>query len=377
MPPVTQITLPASLGWIPLWAVGVGLIVGALATALVAHQLLLRAVERGLSKRSAFTRSLILRTRSTGRFALVFIALSWAARVAPLAQEQVAVFHHILLVAFIVLIGRVVLTAVDIGSALHLRHYRTDVADNLLARKHLTQTRILRQALSVLVVIVTAGLALMTIPGVRQLGVSLLAAGGAAGIIVGLALQPVLSNIMAGVQIALTQPIRIDDAVIVEGEWGNVEEINSTYVVIRIWDLRRLIVPLKYFLEKPFQNWTRESADLIGVVMLYVDYGVPVPAIRAKLDEILKTSKLWDGKVSVTQVTDVKERTVEVRLLMSARSSGQAFDLRCEVREQMIGWLQAEHPGALPRERLDLSRPAPARAPASATGSRPAGQRVQ
>jgi small-conductance mechanosensitive channel len=183
----------------------------------------------------------------------------------------------------------------------------------------------------------------------------------------------VLSNIMAGVQIALTQPIRIDDAVIVEGEWGNVEEITSTYVVIRIWDLRRLIVPLKYFLEKPFQNWTRQSADLIGVVMLYVDYSVPVDAIRARLAEILKGSPLWDGKVGVVQVTDAKERTVEVRVLVSAASSGQAFDLRCDVREKLIAWLQAHHPSALPRERLELPPPL---AP-SAAGARPADQRVQ
>jgi len=193
-------------------------------------------------------------------------------------------------------------------------------------------------------------------------------------LIVGLALQPVLTNIMAGLQIALTQPIRIDDAVVVEGEWGNVEEINSTYVVIRIWDLRRLVVPLKYFLEKPFQNWTRQSADLIGVVMLYVDYSVPVDAIRARLAQILEGSRLWDGKVSAVQVTDLKERTIEVRILVGARNSGEAFDLRCEVREQMIAWLQAEHPDALPRDRLEIRASEP---PASAPRPRPADQRVQ
>ena len=236
-----------------------------------------------------------------------------------------------------------------------MRRFRVDASDNLLARKHLTQVRILRQALAVLVIIVTAAFALMTIPNVRQFGVSLLAAGGAAGIIVGLALQPVLSNLLAGVQIALTQPIRIDDAVIVEGEWGNVEEITSTYVVVRIWDLRRLVVPLKYFLEKPFQNWTRESADLLGAVMLYVDYSVPVDAIRAKLKEILAASPHWDGKVSGVQVTDARERTMEVRILASAAGSGAAFDLRCDIREKMIAWLNAEHPYALPRERFEVA----------------------
>lgn len=370
--PSAQITLPAALGWIPLWVVGVTLIAGALLAALLAHELLLQAVRRGLAHRSAFTRSLILRTRSPGRFALMVAALAWALGVAPLDPQAVTVLRHVLLVAFIVLAGWATLTAVDIASALHLRRYRVDVADNLLARKHLTQTRILRQAVNVVVMIVTAGLALMTIPGVKQLGVSVLAAGGAAGLIVGLALQPVLSNIMAGIQIALTQPIRIDDAVVVEGEWGNVEEINSTYVVIRIWDLRRLVVPLKYFLEKPFQNWTRQSADLIGAVMLYVDYSVPVDAIRARFNEILKTCSLWDGKTAAVQVTDAKERTIEVRLLVSARNSGEAFDLRCEVREKLIAWLQAEHPDALPRDRLEFSAPTP-----SAPRPRPADQRVQ
>lgn len=366
---------PAILGWAPGWAIGLGLIAVALGAALALHELLVRAVGRGLKRRSEFTRSLVLRTRSPGRFALIVLALAGAVYVAPFTAGQVRLLHHALVVAFIVLVGWATLTALDIASALHSRRYRIDVSDNLLARKHLTQTRILRQAAATLVIIMTAGFALMTIPGVRQLGVSLLAAGGAAGIILGLALQPVLSNIMAGIQIALTQPIRIDDAVIVEGEWGNVEEITSTYVVIRIWDLRRLIVPLRYFLEKPFQNWTRESADLLGVVMLYVDYQVPVDAIRGKLKDVLDASPHWDRKVSVVQVTELKERTVEIRILASAASAPVAFDLRCEIREQLLNWLREAHPEALPVERLELRTPQ--RTETSAPRPRPAEQRVQ
>jgi len=373
--PQYTLQMPAALAWIPLWAVGLALLAAALAAALTIHELLVRAVGRALRNRSEFTRSLVLRTRPPGRYALVVVALAWATRIAPFSTEQARLLQHALLVAFIVLVGWVVLTALDIATALHLRKYRVDVSDNLLARKHLTQARILRQATASLVIIVTAGLALMTIPGVRQLGVSLLAAGGAAGIIVGLALQPVLSNIMAGVQIALTQPIRIDDAVIVEGEWGRVEEINSTYVVIRIWDLRRLIVPLRYFLEKPFQNWTRESADLLGVVMLYVDYAVPVDAIRGRLKEVLEASELWDRKVSVVQVTDLKERTVEVRILASASNAGAAFDLRCEIREKLLTWLREAHPEALPMDRLEIR--APDAGSGSASRARPGEQRVQ
>jgi small-conductance mechanosensitive channel len=152
----------------------------------------------------------------------------------------------------------------------------------------------------------------------------------------------------------MTQPIRIDDAVVVENEWGNIEEITATYVVVRIWDQRRLVLPLTYFLQKPFQNWTRESSELLGVVFLHVDYAAPVPAIRGKLQEIARASPLWDGRVVTLQVTELRERAMELRCLVSARNAGEAFDLRCEVREKLIAFLQAEHPDALPRERIEL-----------------------
>ena len=179
----------------------------------------------------------------------------------------------------------------------------------------------------------------------RQYGVSLFASAGVAGIVAGLAARPVLTNLIAGVQLAMTQPIRIDDAVVVENEWGTIEEITSTYVVVRLWDWRRMIVPLSYFIEKPFQNWTRENSSLIGSAFLYVDYRAPVGVIRDKLHEIVKASKNWDGSVVNLQVTDAKESTIELRCLMSARSAGQAFDLRCEVREKLVDFLQKHHPG--------------------------------
>ncbi len=238
-----------------------------------------------------------------------------------------------------------------IAADLYLRQFRIDVDDNLLARKHVTQVRVLLRAGDVLVVIVTIGAALMTFEPVRQYGVSLFASAGVAGIVAGLAARPVLSNLFAGVQLAMTQPIRIDDAVIVENEWGTIEEITSTYVVVRLWDLRRMIVPLSYFIEKPFQNWTREGSALIGSALIYVDYRAPVGVIRDKLKEIVKNSKNWDGKVVNLQVTDAKEQTMELRCLMSARSAGQAFDLRCEVREKLIDFLQKHHPEALPHAR--------------------------
>ena len=195
----------------------------------------------------------------------------------------------------------------------------------------------------------------MTFEPVRQYGVSLFASAGVAGIVAGLAARPVLSNLFAGVQLAMTQPIRIDDAVIVENEWGTIEEITATYVVVRLWDLRRMIVPLSYFIEKPFQNWTREGSALIGSALIYVDYRAPVGVIRDKLGEIVKASKNWDGNVVNLQVTDAKEQTMELRCLMSARSAGQTFDLRCEVREKLIDFLQKNHPEALPRQRSEVA----------------------
>jgi small-conductance mechanosensitive channel len=192
---------------------------------------------------------------------------------------------------------------------------------------------------------------------VRALGRSILASAGVAGIIIGIAAQRTLATLLAGVQIAFTQPIRLDDVVIVEGEWGRVEEITLTYVVVAIWDLRRMVLPITYFIEKPFQNWTRASADLLGSVFLYMDYSVPIAPLRAELDRILEGSKLWDRKVKVLQVTDAKEHTIELRILVSAADSSIAWDLRCDVREKMVDFLQRNFPDALPHSRATLQIP--------------------
>lgn len=368
-------SLAAYFQWAPPWVFSLILIALALIVSQMLYGLAVRVIRRRLKSEDSFWRPLLLRTRGPVRMALCIGAISWAIHAAPLSAQETSLVQHGLLIAFIVLVGWVLMTALGIGTALYLRRFNVEAADNLLARKHYTQIRILKRAAATLIILLTAAFALMTIPGVRQLGVSLLAAGGAAGIIVGLALQPVLSNLLAGVQIALTQPIRIDDAVIVEGEWGKVEEITSTYVVIRIWDLRRLIVPLKYFMEKPFQNWTRESAKLLGPVILHLDYGVPVDAIREKLKTILEVSDKWDGDVSGVQVTNATERTMEIRILASAGNSGDAWDLRCDIREKMIAWLNETYPHALPRDRIDVTQADPDGA--SAARPRPREQRVQ
>lgn len=203
--------------------------------------------------------------------------------------------------------------------------------------------------------VATIAAALTVLPFARQIGVSLFASAGIAGIAVGLAARPMLSNLIAGLQIAFTQPIRIDDVVIVEGEWGWIEEIGIFYVVVRIWDWRRLVVPLSYFIEKPFQNWTRRSASIIGSVFWRLDYRAPVGAMREKLNELCKANELWDGDVVNLQLTESHADTIEVRALMSARTSPQAWDLRCHVREEMLAWLQTEHAYALPRVRAEAA----------------------
>jgi small-conductance mechanosensitive channel len=293
-------------------------------------------------------------TREPSRLALMIIAWLIVLPSAPLDDRIAAIVGHLLSLSIVVLCGWIAMRAVNVAATLYLRRFRLDVEDNLLARKHITQVRILTRAANTLIVIIAVSAALMTFESVRQYGVSLFASAGAAGLIVGLAARPILSNLIGGVQLAITQPIRIDDAVIVENEFGWIEEITSTYVVIRLWDWRRLVVPLSYFIEKPFQNWTREGSALIGTVFLYLDYSVPIDALRRKAEEIVRQSKLWDGRVVNLQVSDAKESTIEVRVLVSARSAPAAWDLRCEVREKLIAFLRQEHPDALPRTRTEV-----------------------
>jgi small-conductance mechanosensitive channel len=197
---------------------------------------------------------------------------------------------------------------------------------------------------------------LMVFQSVRQLGTAMIASAGVAGIVIGFAAQKSLGTLLAGFQIAMTQPIRIDDVVIVEAEWGKIEEITLTYVVVRIWDLRRLVVPITYFIEKPFQNWTRTSADILGTVFLQVDYGVPVDAVRQELTRILEASPNWDRKVNVLQVTDTKERTLELRALASSSDASKSWDLRCEMREKLVAFIQQKFPDSLPRLRTTIER---------------------
>ena len=348
------VTIIAWLAWLPDSVVAIVIVLIALGIANLLHKYVRRLLRALLARRYPYALSVITQMRGVTRLGLLILALVIAVPVAPFDADTADWLARLLLIAIVALIGWGAITALRIAADLYLRRFRIDTEDNLLARKHFTQVRVLVRTADVLVVIVTVGAALMTFEPVRQYGVSLFASAGVAGLVAGFAARPVLSNLFAGVQLAVTQPIRIDDQVIVENEWGWIEEITSTYVVIRLWDWRRLIVPLTYFIEKPFQNWTRENASLIGTSFIYVDYRAPVGLIRDKLHEIVKASKLWDGKVVNLQVTEAKERTIELRCLMSSNSAPNAFDLRCEVREQLIDFLQRDHPEALPTQRAEI-----------------------
>jgi small-conductance mechanosensitive channel len=224
--------------------------------------------------------------------------------------------------------------------------------DNLQARKMRTQFQFLEKTIKIILIVIGVALVLMTFESVRRFGNSLIASAGLAGIIIGIAAQKSLGTFLSGFQVAFTQPIRLDDVVIVEGEWGQIEEITLTYVVIKIWDRRRLVVPITYFTDKPFQNWTRNESALLGTVFLNLDFTFSVESIRGEFDRILTSSPLWDKKVAVLQVTDATEKSMQVRFLMSARNSSESFDLRCFVREKMISFIQQNHPGGFPAFRI-------------------------
>jgi len=248
----------------------------------------------------------------------------------------------------------VLIVTIRVIKTIFLEKYRTDEEDNLRSRKFQTQFNILERIIIFLILIVSTGLILMLFDDVRRIGISLFASAGIAGIIIGFAAQRIIALVIAGLQIAITQPIRLDDVVIIEGEWGRIEEITMTYVVVNIWDKRRLIVPTTYFFEKPFQNWTRTTAELLGTVFIYTDYSVPFDAVRAELTRILESTPLWDKKVNVLQVTDSKEESIELRALMSAKDSPTAWDLRVYVREKLIEFLQKNYPESLPKKRVWL-----------------------
>lgn len=301
------------------------------------------------------TDSIAARCGAPLRALLPVLGMSVALPGLGLSQGIGAQLPRILSVAAIALSGWLTMRAVCGLVDRVVAEHSIEHADNFEARQIQTRIRLLGRVLVFVILLATVAGILVSIPSIRNIGVSLFASAGIAGLAVGLAARPVLGNVIAGIQIALTQPIRLEDAVVVEGEWGWIEEINLTFVVVRIWDLRRLVLPISYFIENPFQNWTRNNADILGSVILYMDYTVPVDDIRAEFGKALRASKYWDQKVEVVHVTECTEKTMQIRLLMSAGNSPDAWELRCEVREQLIGYLQRRHPSSLPRIRFDAT----------------------
>jgi len=275
----------------------------------------------------------------------------------PIAQHWHDNVRQVLAIAMVISLGWFAAGMVYVMQNIFLRRYDLQAEDNVQARRVHTQFQLFRRLLLALIVILTIGVALYTFHDARlwQAGTGLLASAGLASLVLATAAKSTASNFLAGMQIALTEPIRIDDVVIVQGEWGRIEEINSSYVVVRIWDLRRLIVPLTYFIENSFQNWTRQSADIMGTAFLYLDYTVPVEPLRTELIRIVSDAKQWDGKVCGLQVTDLKEHTMELRCLISSRNASENFDLRCLVREGMMSFVREKYPDAFPRMRLQGS----------------------
>jgi len=252
----------------------------------------------------------------------------------------------------------ILINLIKIAQDFVVHEFNVNKEDNLRERKIRTQLQFVRRLLNVLIILVTTAFILLSFESLQKIGTGLLTGVGIGGIIIGFAAQKSLGNLLAGFQIAFTQPIRIDDVLVVEGEWGRVEEITLTYVVVNLWDQRRLILPITYFIEKPYQNWTRVSAQLLGTVFLCLDYATPVAPLREEFTRLLATSPLWDKRVNVVHVTDNKETTIEVRFLMSAKNSSHIYDLRCYVREELVAFIRKNYPQSLPRTRIEYNKEA-------------------
>ncbi|GBD55669.1 mechanosensitive ion channel family protein [Gluconobacter wancherniae] len=313
------------------------------------------------TRSAALIRTIVAALRRPTRAMVMLIAMRAALPAATgfsfESEENIKLF---LMFVLILTFGFSAIIVFRIMTEAYLNKLSTrEQSDDIMIRTHQTQIRVLRRLIEILVGIVTVASALMLFPSVKQYGISLFASAGAASLVVGLSARGLLTNLIAGVQIAITQPIRMEDLIIINGDWCWVEEINATYVVLRVWDWRRYIVPISYFLENKFENWTHNSAAIIGVVFLWLDYEAPMDKIREMLGEIIKTCPLWDGKVFDAQVADCNGQVMSIRIIASARNALQSWDLRCDIREKIIARMREECPEALPRTRFAMVPPAP------------------
>jgi small-conductance mechanosensitive channel len=296
------------------------------------------------------------------RILVPVVGIIFALPILGLPPEYAGVLSKGTSIMLIAALALICFQAVGIGEKVVLTKYDISVANNLQARKVYTQVHVISKTIHFIIALFAVASVLMLFDEVRRFGTSILASAGVIGIVIGFAAQKTIANIFAGLQIALAQPIRLDDVVVVEGEWGRVEEISLTFVVICIWDERRLVVPLSYFIEKPFQNWTRVSAQLLGAIILSVDYSLPLDEFRQTLKTLIENHPLWDKRFWNLQVTDATERTMQIRVLVTAADSSKAWDLRCDLREKLISYLQKHHPKSLPQLRANIegAMPGPA-----------------
>jgi small-conductance mechanosensitive channel len=332
------------------WTAAALLAIAAVIAALIVHWIV-GAFARRATRFAPVLHAVLLAAEAPAGLALPLAALQAVWQVMPDTLTHIAVVRHtngVLLIAALTWLAAAAVSGLAAG--LIARH-PSDIEDNLQARRIETQARILARSAMVVIVITGSAIALMTFPGARHVGASLLASAGVVGIVGGLAARPVFSNLIAGLQLALAQPIRMDDVLIVKGEYGRVEEITGTYVVLKLWDERRMIVPLQWFIENPFENWTRSSAQLVQSVFLFVDFATPVAPLRAELQRLVEGLPEWDRRVCNLMVVDTSERAMKLRILVSASNSGKAFDLGCKVRESLLEFIAREHPQALPRAR--------------------------
>ncbi|MGE5522065.1 MAG: mechanosensitive ion channel family protein [Rhodospirillaceae bacterium] len=327
----------------------------AVLVALVAYAVLF-AILRRVTRFSVIASTVLEYAASPAKLVLPVLALQFVLAAAPdEIQAQRFVGDWVSIALTLAITWLAIRAVAGVGEAV-IRLHPSDVGDNLHARRIQTQTRVLARTVMFFVLLIGAASALMTFPGMRQIGTSLLASAGVAGIAAGIAARPVLGNLIAGLQIALTQPIRLDDVVIMENEWGRIEEITATYVVVKIWDERRLVVPLQWVIEHPFQNWTRTGSELLGTVFLWLDYRVPLAPLRAELQRVCDAAPEWDKRVAMIQVVETSERSIQIRALVSAQDATKAWDLRCRVREALIDFVQREYPESLPRLRAEIDR---------------------
>ena len=345
-----------------------GAAVAAVVLVEIVHGVLVR-----LGRRSELVADLARTAHRPFLFAVTLYAVQQAVRTAAGAFGGRAALLHALVIGVIAagawLVGTLLLVLEDVS----LARWRTDVPDNMRARRLHTQVVMLRRVTVAAIVVLTLGIVLMTFPAVRTLGASVLASAGVISVVAALAAQSMLGNLFAGLQLAFSDAVRIDDVVVVEGEWGRVEELTLSYVVVQIWDDRRLILPTSYFTTKPFQNWTRTASAVLGTAEVDVDFSAPVEAARAELRRVCEGSELWDGRVCVLQVTEATGGSVRWRALVSAADAGALWDLRCLVRERLVDWVWQHHRDALPRWRADVTDgdvapalPAPAAPPTDA-----------